>query len=99
MKYLAFILMFMSAGAFANVPINKIDHNTIMTKDSMIILDKKESTFWKVETSCKLPITGESNVRFISHSRVIRKGSDLTFIIDSDRKNPHKCQVRTVAKV
>lgn len=96
MKYILIALMLVSTSAFANIPIRSINHTTIMTKDAMIVLDKKAGKFWKVETSCDLPITVESNVRFISDSRVIRKGTEVTFLIDSKR-NKHKCAVQKIS--
>jgi hypothetical protein len=98
MKYLAIILMFVSTTALANVPVRNINNTTIMTKDSMIVLDKRAGSFWKVETSCDLPITADSEVRFLTNERVIRKGSRVTFVIDS-KENKHQCSVQSVAKV
>ena len=96
MKYLAIIFMFVSTSAFANIPIRDINHTTIMTKDALIVLDRRAGTFWKVETSCDLPLTVDSNVRFMSDARVIRKGTEVTFLIDSKR-NKHKCSVEKVS--
>jgi len=98
MKYLAIILMFVSTTALANVPARNINNTTIMTKDAMIVLDKRAGAFWKVETSCDLPITSDSKVRFTTNERVIREGSKVTFVIDS-KENTHKCSVKSVAKV
>lgn len=96
MKYLAIIFVFVSTSAFANIPIRDINHTTIMTKDALIVLDRRAGTFWKVETSCDLPLTVDSNVRFMSDARVIKKGTEVTFLIDSKR-NKHKCSVEKVS--
>lgn len=97
MKYLIAILMLISTSAFANIPINNINHTTIMTKDSMIVLDKRAGEFWKVQTGCDLPIKMDSNVRFVSNSRIIKKGTQVTFIIDTKR-NKHTCSIQKVSK-
>ena len=98
MKYLITLIMFVSASAFANnIPIKNINHTTIMTKDAMIVLDKRAGEFWKVQTGCELPIKMDSNVRFVSDSRVIRKGTKVTFIIDTKR-NKHTCSIQKVSK-
>lgn len=99
MKYLIVALMFISTSAFANnIPIKNINHTTIMTKDAMIVLDKRAGKFWKVETSCDLPITVDSKVRFVSDARIIRKGTKVTFLIDTER-NKHQCSVQKVSTV
>lgn len=99
MKTLLAILLFVaSSTALANtLPIQKISHTTIMTRDSMIVLDKRAGTFWKVKTGCELPIKMDSNVRFISNSRVIRKGTEVTFLIDT-KENKHTCSVQKISK-
>ena len=98
MNKLLFVLaLAFSSTAFANIPAHNINHTTIMTKDSMIVLDKRAGTFWKVQTGCELPIKTDSNVRFVSHSRVIKKGTEVTFIIDTNR-NKHRCSVQKVSK-
>ena len=68
-----------------------------MTKDAMIVLDKRAGEFWKVQTNCDLPIKMDSSVKFVSKSRVIRKGAEVTFIIDTKR-NAHTCSIQKISK-
>lgn len=98
MKYLIALFMFASASAFANIPVHNINHTTIMTKDSMFILDKRAGKFWKVETGCELPINLDSKVKFVSNSRVIKEGTQVTFVIDNLR-NKHRCAVQKVSSI
>lgn len=90
------ILMIASTSAFANIPVQNINHTTIMTKDSMFVLDKKAGTFWKVQTTCDLPIKNSSNIRFVTNNRIIKKGTQVTFLIDT-RSNKHQCAVQSVS--
>lgn len=96
MKYILIALIFASSSAFANIPAHNINHTTIMTKDAMIVLDKKSGKFWKVQTSCDLPINADSNVRFVLKTRAIKEGSQLTFMID-ERRNKHTCSVQKIS--
>lgn len=98
MKYLIALFMFVSASAFANIPVQNIDHTTVVTKDAMIILDKRAGKFWKVETGCNLPINVDSNVRFVSSSRIIKEGTQVTFVIDSLR-NKHNCSIQKISSI
>jgi len=96
-KYLATLLLLPSM-AFANeVNIKHIDHTTVMTKDSMIILDKKAGKFWKTDLNCVLPINTDSKVSFKTVHRTIKEGSELTFIIGKD--NHHNCKVSRLASL
>jgi len=96
-KYLATLLLLPSM-AFANeVNIKYIDHTTVMTKDSMIILDKKAGKFWKTDLNCVLPINTDSKVSFKTVHRTIKEGSELTFIIGKD--NHHNCKVSRLASL
>ena len=99
MKTITTILatMFLSTAAMANVPMRSIDETTIVTKDSMIVLDKRERTFWKLDYNCKLPISTESNVKFLTNERMLRKGSKVSFKIDD--KDPHKCLIVKVSSL
>jgi len=99
-KYLATLLLLPSM-AFANeVNIKHIDHTTVMTKDSMIILDKKAGKFWKTDLNCVLPINTDSKVSFKTAHRTIKEGSELTFIIgDLKRDNHHNCKVSRLASL
>ena len=98
MKYLIALFMFVSASAFANIPIQNIDHTTVITKDAMFVLDKRAGKFWKVETTCDLPINMDSNVKFTSNARVIREGTQVTFVIDNLR-NKHRCAIQKVSSI
>lgn len=98
MKYLIALLAFASSAAFANIPVHNINHTTVMTKDAMIVLDKRAGKFWKVETSCDLPIDVNSNVKFVSSSRIIKEGTQVTFFIDTQR-NKHRCSIQKVSSI
>jgi len=98
MKYLIAVLAFVSSAAFANIPVHSINNTTIMTKDAMIVLDKRAGKFWKVETSCDLPINVNSNVKFVSNSRVIKEGTQVTFVIDTTR-NKHRCSIQKISSI
>jgi hypothetical protein len=98
MKYLIAALIFISTSAFANIPIQNIDHTTIMTKDTMFVLDKRAGKFWKVETGCELPIDINSNVKFVSSSRIIKEGTQVTFVIDTLR-NKHRCSIQKISSI
>ena len=89
--------MFLSTTAMANGPMRSINENTIVTKDSMIVLDKRERTFWKLEYDCVLPISTESNVKFLTNERMLRKGSKVSFKIDD--QDPHKCLIVKVSSL
>lgn len=98
MKVLLFIVSLLaSASVFANIPVHNLKHTTLMTKDSMFVLDKRAGNFWKVETSCELPIQPNSKIRFVSNSRVIKEGTQITFMIDT-LKNKHKCDIQKVSR-
>lgn len=100
-KYLAALLLFPTL-AFANeVPVKNIDHTTVMTKDAMIILDKRAGKFWKTDLNCTLPIDSDSKVSFQTVHRTIKEGSELTFIIGSkqSRENKHNCKVISLASL
>ena len=99
-KYLATLLLLPSM-AFANeVNIKYIDHTTVMTKDSMIILDKKAGKFWKTDLNCVLPIDTDSKISFKTVHRTIKEGSELTFIIGTPKKdNHHNCKVSRLASL
>lgn len=96
-KYLAALLIVPSLAFADEVNIRNIDHTTIMTKDAMIILDKKAGKFWNANLDCELPITTDSKVNFKTATRTIKKGSELTFIIGSKQKDEHLCRVITLA--
>ena len=96
-KYLAALLIVPSLAFADEVNIRHMDHTTIMTKDAMVILDKRGGKFWNANLDCKLPITTDSKVNFKTDSRIIKEGSELTFIIGSKRKEEHLCRVTTLA--
>lgn len=96
-KYLAALLIVPSLAFADEVNIRNIDHTTIMTKDAMVILDRKAGKFWNANLDCELPITTDSKVNFKTATRTIKKGSELTFIIGSKQKNEHLCRVTTLA--
>lgn len=95
---IALVALVLSTTAFANIPAHNIDHTTIMTKDSMIILDKRAGKFWKVETGCNLPIDNDSKVRFVTHSRIIKEGTAVTFTINKT-SDKHRCSIQKVSKL
>ena len=95
-KYLAALLIFPTM-AFADVSIKHIDHTTVMTKDSMVILDKTNSIFWKADLDCVLPIDSDSNVKFSTVGRKIKKDSEITFFIETDKPLKKRCSVKTIA--
>lgn len=96
-KFLATLLIVPSLAFADEVNIRHIDHTTIMTKDTMVILDKTAGKFWNANLDCKLPITTDSKVNFKTDSRTIKEGSELTFIIGSKQKDKHQCRVTTLA--
>jgi hypothetical protein len=96
-KFLAALLIVPSLAFADEVNIRNIDHTTIMTKDAMVILDKKAGKFWNASLDCNLPITTDSKVNFKTDTRTIKKGSELTFIIGSKQKDTHLCRVTTLA--
>lgn len=95
-KYLATLLLLPTI-AYADVSIKHIDHTTVMTKDSMVILDKTNSIFWKADLDCVLPIDSDSNVKFSTVGRKIKKDSEITFIIETDKPFKKRCSVKTIA--
>lgn len=95
---IALVMLTLSTAAFANIPAHNVNHTTIMTKDSMIILDKRAGKFWKVETGCNLPIDNNSKVRFATNSRIIKEGTAITFTIN-EAADKHRCSIQKVSKL
>lgn len=95
---IALVMLTLSTVAFANIPAHNVNHTTIMTKDSMIILDKRAGKFWKVETGCNLPIDNNSKVRFATNSRIIKEGTAITFTIN-ETADKHRCSIQKVSKL
>ena len=102
-KYLAALIIFLTlpSAVFAEeVKVTNIDHTTVMTKDAMIILDKRAGKFWKTEFNCSLPINANSKVSFKTVHRTIKEGSEITFIIgDLKKDNQHNCKVLRLASL
>jgi len=96
-KLLATLFLIPSFAFASEINVRNIDHTTIMTKDAMVILDKRAGKFWNANLDCKLPITSDSRVNFQTATRTIKEGSELTFIIGSKQKDKHLCRVTTLA--
>lgn len=98
-KFLATFLLVPSLAYAGEINVRNIDHTTVMTKDSMIILDKREGKFWKTDLNCQLPLDTDSKVSFKTAARTIKEGSELTFIIGSKPKDKHNCKVVSLASL
>lgn len=97
-RYLAALVIFFTLPTFAeaNIPIKNIDHTTVMTKDAMIILDKRAGKFWKTDLSCVLPISSDSKVSFQTVHRTIKEGSEITFVIGDNPKRQDRLNCKVI---
>ena len=95
MKYLTLLALLFSTSVFADVPVHITKNTTLMTKTGMIVYDKRQGDYWKIETACNLPIEQNSDVRFVTKARTFKKGTRVIFFIDDNR---HTCKVEKVSR-
>lgn len=95
MKYLTLLALLFSTSAFADIPVNITKNTTLMTKTGMIVYDKRQGDYWKIETACNLPIEQNSDVRFATKARTFKEGTRVVFFINDDR---HTCKVAKITK-